>query len=334
MMDRYQKQRIFLGRDADARLRERRVAIVGLGATGSVLATWMVRAGVGEVTLLDRDVVDLTNLHRQILYTEHDLGRPKAQAAAAHLGAVNSGLRLNPLATDLTSGNAREILAGHDLILDGTDNFEARYLINDVSILTGTPWIYTGVIGGEGIVWPIAPPATPCLRCLMAQPPAGGDVDTCDSAGVLGPGVGIVASWAAMEALKILSGSGEPQRELARFDFWHNERQFVRPPKVRCPYCSRGLTEFLDARWSIQASSLCGLEGVQIRVNPPGNLHLKTLQKRLEQRTGTPWKCTPLTLAGHEGAVEVILFKDGRALFHGAITPERARSWYSEVVGC
>jgi adenylyltransferase/sulfurtransferase len=334
MMDRYQKQRIFLGRDADARLRDRRVAIVGLGATGSVLATWMARAGVGRLTLIDRDVVDLTNLHRQILYTEQDLGRPKAQAAAAHLGAVNSQIRLDPLATDLTSGNARELLAHHDLILDGTDNFEARYLVNDVSILTGTPWIYTGVIGAEGIVWPIAPPRTPCLRCLMEQPPASGDVDTCDSAGVLGPGVGIMASWAAMEALKLLTGSGETQQELARFDFWHNERQFIQPPKTRCLYCSQGLTEFLDARWSLKASPLCGLEGVQIRVNPPGSLDLEALRKRLERRTGTPWKCSSTTLAGREGDLEVILFKDGRALFHGSITPERARSWYTEVVGC
>ena len=334
MKDRYQKQRIFLGAEADARLRTKRVAVVGLGATGCVLATWLARAGVGQLTLLDRDVVDLSNLHRQVLYTELDLGKPKAQAAADHLGEVNSNLYLNPLVTDLTSGNARELLARYDLILDGTDNFEARYLINDVSILTGTPWIYTGAIGAEGLVWVIAPPRTPCLRCLMEQPPAGGDVDTCDSAGVLGPGVGIVASWAALEALKLLAGTGESQQELARFDFWHNERQFIQPPAHRCLYCSQGLTEFLDARWSLKASPLCGLEGVQIRVNPPGSLDLESLQKRLEQRTGTPWKCTPTTLAGKEGDWEVILFKDGRALVHGPITPERARGWYTEVVGC
>ena len=334
MQDRYQKQRIFLGREADLRLRNRRVAIIGLGATGSVLATWMARAGVGQLTLLDRDVVDLSNLHRQVLYTELDLGRSKAQAAADHLAEVNSNLYLHPLATDLTSGNARELLAHYDLILDGTDNFEARYLINDVSILTGTPWIYAGAIGAEGMVWTIAPPRTPCLRCLMEQPPASGDVDTCDSAGVLGPGVGIVASWAAMEALKLLTGSGEPMQEVARFDFWHNERQFIQPPAKRCLYCSQGLTEFLDARWSLKASPLCGMEGVQIRVNPPGSLDLERLQKRLEQRTGLPWKCTGTTLAGKEEDLEVIIFKDGRALVHGDITPERARGWYTEVVGC
>jgi molybdopterin-synthase adenylyltransferase len=334
MADRYQKQRIFLGRDADARLRSQRVAIVGLGATGSVLATWMARAGVGQLVLIDRDIVELTNLHRQILYTERDLGSPKALAAASHLEAVNGQVHLNPMVTDLTSGNARELLTQCDLILDGTDNFEARFLINDVAILTGTPWIYTGAIGAEGLVWPIAPPRTPCLRCLMEQPPASGDVDTCDSAGVLGPGVGIVASWAAMEALKLLSGSGKLQQELVRFDFWHNERQFIQPPKTRCSYCSQGLTEFLDARWTLKASPLCGLEGVQIRVNPPGQLDLEMLRRRLEERTSTPWKSSASTLAGREGQLEVILFKDGRAIIHGAITPERARSWYTEVIGC
>ena len=334
MADRYQKQRIFLGRDADARLRSRRVAIIGLGATGSVLATWMARAGVGHLTLVDRDIVELTNLHRQILYTERDLGTPKAQAAAAHLAAVNTGIELDPRTSDLTSGNARELLARHDLILDGTDNFEARFLINDFAIATHTPWIYTGAIGAEGLVWPIAPPDTPCLRCLIEQPPASGDVDTCDSAGVLGPGVGIVASWAALEALKLLSGSGRPQRELARFDFWTNERQFLQPPKTRCPYCSQGLTEFLDARWTLKASPLCGLDGVQIRVNPPGALDLEALRGRLEQRTQSPWRCSPMTLSGRDGALEIVLFKDGRAIIHGEITPERARGWYTEVIGC
>jgi adenylyltransferase/sulfurtransferase len=310
------------------------VAIIGLGATGSVLATWMARAGVGHLTLVDRDIVELTNLHRQILYTERDLGTPKAQAAAAHLAAVNTGIELDPRTSDLTSGNARELLARHDLILDGTDNFEARFLINDFAIATHTPWIYTGAIGAEGLVWPIAPPDTPCLRCLIEQPPASGDVDTCDSAGVLGPGVGIVASWAALEALKLLSGSGRPQRELARFDFWTNERQFLQPPKTRCPYCSQGLTEFLDARWTLKASPLCGLDGVQIRVNPPGALDLEALRGRLEQRTQSPWRCSPTTLSGRDGALKIVLFKDGRAIIHGEITPERARGWYTEVIGC
>lgn len=332
-MNRYAKQRIFLGREADEGLRTKRVAVLGLGATGSVIAPWLARAGVGHLTLIDRDVVEASNLQRQLLYGEADLGRPKAEVAAAHLAGANSAVALDAVVADLTSGNARELLAGFDLICDGTDNFEARFLINDMAILTGTPWIYAGAIGGEGVVWPLHPPRTPCLRCLIEEPPAGGDVDTCDSAGVLGPTVGIIGSWAALEALKVLTGR-EPHAELVRFDFWHDERQFLKPPATRCRYCTEGITEFLDARWSLKASPLCGLEGVQIRVNPPGRLDLAALKARLETRTQSPWKVAGLLLKGHEGADEITLFADGRALIHGPMTPERARSWYTEVVGC
>ena len=333
MTDRYAKQRIFLGSQGDSRLRTRRVAVVGLGATGSVIASWLARAGVGHLTLIDRDLVEASNLQRQILYVEADVYRSKADVAAQRLGEANAEIELRPQVVDLTSGNARQLLEGFDLIMDGTDNFEARFLINDVSILTGIPWIYAGAIGGEGMVWPIAPPRTPCLRCLMEEPPAGGDVDTCDSMGVLGPAVGIVGSWAALEAIKLLTGQ-EPHPDIARFDFWRNERQFLHPPAARCRWCSSKETEFLNARWTMMASRLCGLEGVQIRVNPPGKLDLEALRPRLEQRTGTPWKLTPLALSGEDGRLRVMIFRDGRALLHGDIAPERARGWYTEVVGC
>jgi len=331
-MDRYAKQRIFLGAEREARLRSKRVAIVGLGATGSVIAAWLARAGVGHLTLLDRDIVETTNLQRQLLYGESDVLRPKAQAAAARLREANSSVELRPVVADLTSGNARELLTGFDLICDGTDNFEARFLLNDLAILTGTPWIYCGALGAEAVVWPLHPPGTPCLRCLMEEPPASGDVDTCDSAGVLGPAVGVAASWAALEALKVLTGE-PPHTELARFDLWRNERQFLKPPATRCRFCAGKVTEFLDARWSLRASRLCGLDGVQIRVNPPGRLDLEALRDRLEARTGQPWKLTDLALSGSEGSWRVMLFRDGRALIHGDLTPERARGWYTEVVG-
>jgi molybdopterin-synthase adenylyltransferase len=333
MADRYLKQRIFLGKDAEARLRSRRVAIVGVGGTGSVMASWLARAGVGHLTLMDRDLVDLSNLHRQMLFSEGDLGNPKAEVAAKRLSKDNGQVDIKPVVADLTSGNAKGLLNEYDLILDGTDNFETRFLINDIAIATGTPWVYAGAIGAEGVIWPIHPPHTPCLRCLIEQPPASGDMDTCDSAGVLGPTVGIVASWTAMEALKFLTGT-TPHQDLVRFDFWRNERQFLKPPKTRCRFCSQGITEFLDARWALKASPLCGLEGVQIRVNPPGDLDLDSLRSRVEARTGQAWKLSPLALSGRDGDLEVLLFRDGRAIIHGQITPERARVWYTEVVGC
>ncbi|HET6331340.1 MAG TPA: ThiF family adenylyltransferase [Holophagaceae bacterium] len=332
MSDRYAKQRIYLGAPRDAALRVKRVAVVGLGATGSVIASWLARAGVGRLSLLDRDFVERSNLQRQILYGEPDLGRLKAEAAADRLHEANPDVALTPLVADLTSGNARALLAGFDLICDGTDNFEARFLLNDLAIEAGTPWIYAGAIGAEAVVWPIHPPRTACLRCLIEEPPASGDVDTCDSAGVLGPAVGVAGSWAALEAIKILTGE-TPQAELARFDLWNGERQFLHPPKTRCRYCTEKVTEFLDERWSLRASALCGLEGVQIRVNPSGKLDLAALKPRLEQRTGGLWKLTELALQGHDGENRVTLFRDGRALVHGPMTPERARSWYTEVIG-
>ena len=333
MTDRYIKQRVFIGSQADARLRSRRVVIVGMGATGSVIASWLARAGVGHLTLIDRDLVEISNLQRQILFGEADLFRPKAEIAAAKLSEVNSQIDIKAKIADLTSGNARQLLANFDLIMDGTDNFETRFLLNDYSISTEVPWIYSGVIGGEGMVWPIHSPQTPCLRCLMEEPPLGGDVDTCDSKGVLGPSVGIIGSWAAMEALKFLTG-GRPHSELACFDFWHNKRRFPEPPVKRCRFCSGKVTEFLNARWTMKASKLCGLDGVQIRVNPSGNLSLIELKIRLEQRTSTSWTLTSMMLSGKYGDLSVVIFKDGRVTLHGDVTVERARSWYTEFIGC
>jgi len=145
--------------------------------------------------------------------------------------------------------------------------------------------------------------------------------------------VGVAASWSAMEAMKVLAGE-LPDHALARFDLWKNERQFVSPPGSRCRYCTDGVFEFLDARWSIRATALCGLDGVQIRVNPPARLDLEGLKPRLEARSGAEWKCTPLALAGGDGGLKVTLFRDGRALIRGDISPERARGWYAEAIGC
>jgi adenylyltransferase/sulfurtransferase len=333
MTDRYIKQRIFLGLQADTRLRSQRVAVVGLGATGSVVASWLARAGVGHLTVIDRDLVEMSNLHRQILYKEADLFKPKAEIAAMHLSEANSQIDIYTKVADLTSGNIQQLLANFDLIIDGTDNFETRFLINDYSFTTKTPWIYAGVIGGEGIVWAIAPPRTPCLRCLIEEPPLVDSVDTCNSKGVIGPAVGIVGGWASTQALKILIGE-QPSEEIAYFDFWRNEWKFIKPPTTRCQFCSNQVAEFLDARWSIVASKLCGLDGVQIRVNPPGDLDLVLLSTHLESRTGTPWKPTAFSLSGQYMNLQIVIFKDGRVMMHGDITVERARSWYAEFIGC
>lgn len=332
MNDRYFKQRAFLGSTKELLLRQKRVVIVGIGATGSVIASWLARAGVGHLTLIDRDIVELSNLHRQILFTENDLSKSKAEVASLKLKASNTKIDIEAKSTDLTSGNAKQLLNGFDLILDGTDNLETRFLINDYSFITETPWIYSGVIGSEGMIWPICPPKTSCLRCLIKEPPSVGDIETCDSRGVLGPAVGIIGSWASMEALKILTGDS-PSKELSFFNFWHNERQFIQPPSSKCRFCSEKITDFLDAKWTILASKLCGLEGVQIRVNPPGNLDLLALSNRFEQYTGNTCRISSNTLSGYDKNLKFTVFKDGRVLIYGSITLERARSWYAHFIG-
>ena len=333
MVDRYFKQRIFIGPQADALLRLKRVVVVGMGATGSVIASWLSRAGVGHLTLIDRDLVEVSNLQRQILFNEADLFQPKAEVAARRLIESNSNIDIQTQVIDLTSNNARQLLSGFNLVIDGTDNFETRFLLNDYSISTEIPWIYAGVVGAEGVVWPIKSPQTPCLRCLIEEPPTSGDLDTCDSKGVLGPSVGIIGSWAALEALKILTGK-KPHLEIAYFDFWRDDRRFIQPPTKRCRFCSGKITEFLNSRWTIKASKLCGLDGVQIRVNRNRNLNLETLKVLLEQRTSSPWVLTTFMLSGRDGELSVVIFRDGRMTLHGDITIDRARCWYAEVVGC
>ena len=331
-MDRYVKQARFLGRTQQESVIKGRVAIVGLGATGSIIADWLTRAGVGFLRLIDRDIVEVSNLQRQCLYDERDLDQAKATCALNKLKAINASVKIDAISIDLLSSNALELLGDVDLIIDGTDNFETRFLINDVAIRHHIPWIYTGAIGAEGICWPIKMPQTGCLRCLVEDLPEYGDIDTCDSAGVLGPAVGVIASWAAVEAIKILVNEKSAD-EIIRFDLWSNHRQFVQAPTSRCRFCTNGITEFLDDRWALKASPLCGTLGVQLRVNPTRDLDLAHLRGILERQDGTQWKETPRFIQGRTQTAEITLFKDGRALFRGDISPEQAKRWYVELLG-
>ncbi len=212
-MDRYSRQRLlpFIGDIGQDRLAKAKVLIVGVGATGSVLAEHLTRAGVGTLTLIDRDIVDRTNLQRQTLYDEEDAAHstPKAIAAQRRLRRINSGLRIEGLVADFHGEEAEDLVAAHDLTLDGTDNFETRYVINDAAVKHRQPWIYTGAVSTYGMTTVIVPDETACLRCLFPHPPAPGSAATCDTAGVLGPAVGVVASVAAAEAIKALVGCGE-----------------------------------------------------------------------------------------------------------------------------
>src|SRR5215467_8762910 len=254
-LDRYSRQMRFpgIGTEGQNRLLESHVTLCGCGALGTVLANALVRAGVGYLRLVDRDFIETNNLQRQVLFDERDVAEnlPKAEAAARKLAAINSSVYVEPVVTDIDRTNILELVGDADLILDGTDNFEIRYLINDAAVKLGKPWVYGGSIGSHGQTMTILPGQTPCLRCVFEAAPAPGEAGTCETAGVLGPIVNVVARLQATEALKILAGRlDQVNRDLVYIDVWENELRRIKIAallgKVDCPCCQRRRFEWLE----------------------------------------------------------------------------------------
>ncbi|MDF2960189.1 MAG: thiamine biosynthesis protein ThiF [Paenibacillus sp.] len=338
---RYSRQVLFnpIGAQGQAKLIESRVAIVGMGALGTVLANHMVRAGVGFVRLIDRDFVEASNLQRQMLYDEADAAasEPKAIAAAARLRQANSLVSLEPVVSDLNATNAEELLSDVDLILDGTDNFSVRFLINDVSLKHGIPWIYGGAVSSRGVSLTVVPGVTPCLRCLFGQAPAQGTTETCDTAGVIGPIIHTVASHQATEAFKLLVGAQEQlNRKMVHWDLWYNQHSSVDVSKARkgdCPACALHRFDYLDqelAEDTIQ--TLCGRNSVQIQ---PVRQAVFNLAEWADK-----WKplgrieSNPFLLKLHlDETLTLVLFPDGRLLVQGTDDPTTAKSLYSRYIG-
>ncbi len=336
---RYSRQEIFtpIGRDGQERLRASRVAVVGCGALGSQLSETMVRAGVGFVRIVDRDIVEESNLQRQSLFTEADAGtlKPKALAAKARLDTVNSQVEVEALVEDLTWDNAPRLLAGMDLILDGTDNFDTRYVLNDLSIESGVPWIYGACVGSYGLVLPVLRGArnTPCLRCVLGDAPPPGSSPTCDTAGVIAPIVQVIAGLQAAEALKILSGNpGVVNVALVSIDVWSSQfdRIDLSATAPSCAACVEGV--FVSREHAAGEAFLCGRDAVQIRPPQAGMaLDLDTF--------AISWRALgDVTLSEHvvrlrEPNAEILLFRDGRALIKGTADLGRARSIYSRLLG-
>ncbi len=336
---RYSRQEIFtpIGREGQERLRASRVAIVGCGALGSQLSETMVRAGVGFVRLIDRDIVEESNLQRQTLFTEADASalRPKALAAKARLATVNSDVVLDARIEDLTWENARELLAGIDLFLDGTDNFDTRYVLNDLSIETSIPWIYGACVGSYGLVLPVLRGArnTPCLRCVLGDAPPAGSSPTCDTAGVIAPIVQVIAGMQGAEALKILSGHAEAVNVgLVSIDVWSSQLDRIdlsqTPPS--CEACVNGT--FVSREQTEGEAFLCGRDAVQIR--PPA----KGLSLDIDDFAVTWRALGDVTLSEHvvrlkEANSEMLLFRDGRALIKGTADLGRARAIYARLIG-
>jgi molybdopterin/thiamine biosynthesis adenylyltransferase len=329
-----------IGEDGQARLLQAHAVIVGVGALGCVIANHLARAGVGKLTLIDRDIVDWSNLQRQLLYDEADAlsGTPKAIAAASRLTGVNSSITLIPHVTDLCSFNAEMLMSDADIIIDGTDNFGVRYLINEVSVKHGIPWIYGGAVGASGMTLTIVPGVTPCLCCIFPEPPAGGTLDTCETAGVLAPIVDTIASVQVMEAIKLLTGHSDALHStLLQIDLWQHQWQSLSVNKARipaCPVCGQRRFELLDGDSTHEpvTASLCGRNTVQVSPARPSSLDLESLAQRLRKAGRT--ETNPYSLRLHlPDGITFLLFTDGRALVMGTDEPMRARRIYTELMG-
>ena len=335
--DRYSRQTLFFPNGAadQERLARARVALVGCGALGTNLAGLLARAGVGFLRLIDRDFVELSNLQRQVLFDEEDVRQnlPKVVAAARKLAAINSEVQVEPLANDFNADNGERLLVDVDLILDATDNFEARYLINDLCVRYGKPWIYCAAVGSYGVTMNVRPGQTPCLRCVFPVAPAAGAVDTCDTSGVLGPITSIMASFAAAEALKLLIGADERLRQgLLWIDIWHNSLQSTPlvGPTADCPTCQQRRFDFLESPGG-RTASLCGRDSVQVRPARPQDVRLEELGQRLQAVGETSWN--DYLLRFKVDGYELTLFPDGRAIVKGTDDPSVARGLYARYIG-
>jgi adenylyltransferase/sulfurtransferase len=333
--ERYSRQVLFagIGVDGQLKLAAARVVVVGCGATGSAMISLLARAGVGTIRIIDRDYVELSNLQRQALFDEADATEslPKAIVAAKKVAAFNSNIVIEPRVADLTPANIPDLFAGMQLLLDGTDNFETRYLINDFAVKTSLPWIYTATVGSYCVSLNVLPGKTACLACIFPDSPQGA-VETCETAGILNSTVNLAASIAATEALKLLVGAEDQMRRtLLSFDLWTNQRAEVAAehPRAGCRACS--LREFIHLAGEGRPHiTLCGRNSVQIheRRRP---VNLAEMTKRLKPH-GTVRHNDFVLKFWHE-PYEMTLFPDGRAIIKGTTDTAVARSLYARYVG-
>lgn len=331
--DRYRRQVVLpeIGSDGQKHLSRSHVVVVGLGALGSVAAELLVRAGVGHMRVVDRDVVELVNLQRQTLYGEGDVDQPKAEAAARRLAGINSEIDVEPVAKDVHVGTVHEILRGADLVVDGTDNMETRYLLNEATIEAHLPFVYGGAIGTYGMVFAIRVPETACFRCLNPKAPAPGTLPTCETAGIFNPVSAQVGAIEAGEALRTLLGE-RPTGDLLVIDGWRPEIQRIHVTRREdCPACVRGERDFLGAKRNQVLASLCGSDTISLDPLRRASVDLAALAKRLE-RIGTVRRLGGILVADVEGR-RITIFADGRALIHGVSNETEARAVYAKYVG-
>ncbi|HEY6968266.1 MAG TPA: ThiF family adenylyltransferase [Candidatus Angelobacter sp.] len=333
--DRYSRQILFpgIGREGQSRLAQSRVAIVGCGATGACVAGLLARAGVGRLRIIDRDYVEFSNLQRQVLFDEADAADslPKAVAAVRKISAFNSEIRAEPQVADLTAENIHSLLDQCDLILDATDNFETRYLLNDFAVKHGRPWIYAAAVGSYAATMNILPAETACLACIFPAPPQG-MIETCDTAGILNSAVNLIGSIQATEAMKFLVGAREKlRRTLLSFDVWTTGRTEIAAAHARpdCLTCGKREFPYLDGRAHAQ-TTLCGRNAVQIRQGHD-SVDFTELANRLQAHGKV--KHNNFVLKFWRDPYELTLFPDGRAIIKGTSDAAVARSLYARFIG-
>jgi molybdopterin/thiamine biosynthesis adenylyltransferase len=338
MLDRYSRQILFdgIGEAGQRRLLDSRAAIIGCGALGTAQAESLARAGVGRLLIVDRDFVEASNLQRQTMFTEEDARSrlPKAVACVNHLELINSEVRAEAEIADVNYSNVERIIEGCDVVLDGTDNFATRYLINDACVKHGINWVYGAAVGSYGVTMSVRPHETPCLRCIFEESPPAASAPTCDTAGVIMPIISVVAAVQVAEALKLLTGHVENlHRSLMQFDVWSNEWRRIKlnGPTPECPACGLGRYETLEAEAGDFASVLCGRDAVQVSPRRSTQVDLPALAERL--RAAGEVQINPYLLRLRAGEYELTIFQDARAIIRGTDDVPTARTLYAKYIG-
>ncbi|HKP70632.1 MAG TPA: ThiF family adenylyltransferase [Pyrinomonadaceae bacterium] len=338
MNERYSRQILFpeIGRDGQQKLIDARVLIVGCGALGASHAEMLSRAGVGHLRIVDRDFVEFTNLQRQTLFKESDAAErlPKAIAAKTRIGEINSEIEVEAIVEDVNQSNVERLIDGVDLVLDGTDNFQVRYLLNDACVKHGVSWIYGAAVSSYGTTMTIIPGETPCLRCIFEEMPDAGSSPTCDTAGVIMPIIATVSATQVAEAIKLLVGDQRALHgSLLQFDVWQNDRQKIKlgSPNPDCPTCGLKRFDFLNAESAEFSAVLCGRDAVQIAPPNATTIDLKSFAEKLSHLADV--KQNEYLVRFNEGDNEVTLFRDGRAIVKGTDDVSVARSLYARYIG-
>lgn len=337
MDDRYSRQILFsgIGEEGQQRLLAARVLIVGCGALGSAHAESLARAGVGHLCIVDRDFVEPSNLQRQTMFTENDAEQrlPKSIAAANHLRQINSEIEIEPHIIDINYSNIEPLLDGCDVVIDGTDNFATRYLLNDACVKHDISWIYGAAVGSYGVTMTIRPHLTACLRCIFEEAPPAASAPTCDTSGVIMPIINVVSAVQVCEALKLITGRIEDlHNSLMQFDVWRNEwrRIGTGTPRADCPTCALALYETLS-RSAEGAAVLCGRDAIQISPSQPTRVNFSSLAERL-RRAGEV-KFNEYLLRFKTGKFELTVFQDARSIIRGTDEIALARSLYAKYIG-